>query len=190
MAGYQPANDTDEGDAMSRRHGGRKHQRERSDLIGEHPFGDAGQLMFACLFFVVWGLDTFLLKATIWLNPHIPLWARIAFGSALLVASGYLAAKGLSIVFGEIRDQPRVIRKSVFGVVRHPIYLSEIVLYLGFLVISLSFAAAMVWAGAFLFLHFISHYEERLLLQRFGDDYARYMREVPMWLPRLWKRPR
>jgi protein-S-isoprenylcysteine O-methyltransferase Ste14 len=159
----------------------------RSDLVGEHPFGDAGQLMFACLFFVVWGLDTFVLKATTWLNPHIPLWVRIAFGLGLLVVSGYLAAKGLSIVFGETRDQPRVIRKSVFAVVRHPIYLSEIVLYLGFLVISLSLAAAVVWASAFLFLHFISRYEERLLLQRFGDDYARYMREVPMWIPRLRK---
>jgi protein-S-isoprenylcysteine O-methyltransferase Ste14 len=161
----------------------------RSDLVGEHPFGDAGQLMFACLFFVVWGLDTFVLKATTWLNPHIPLWVRIAFGLGLLVVSGYLAAKGLSIVFGETRDQPRVIRKSVFAVVRHPIYLSEIVLYLGFLVISLSLAAAVVWAAASLFLHLISRFEERLLLQRLGDDYARYMREVPMWIPRFWKPP-
>jgi protein-S-isoprenylcysteine O-methyltransferase Ste14 len=143
--------------------------------------------MFACLFFVVWGLDTFLVKATTWLNLYVPVWVRIAFGLTLLVVSGSLAAKGLSIVFGETRDQPHVISKSVFGVVRHPIYLSEIVLYLGFLVISLSLAAAVVWAATFVFLHFISRYEERLLLQRFGDDYARYMREVPMWIPRLSK---
>jgi hypothetical protein len=59
-----------------------------------------------------------------------------------------------------------VIRESVFGVVRHPVYLSEILFYLGLLMLSLSLA-----------------YEEKLLLARFGKDYAKYKREVPMWLP-------
>jgi len=39
-----------------------------------------------------------------------------------------------------------------------------------------------------LFLHYISKYEEKLLLSRFGEDYTKYMKEVPMWLPRFWKR--
>ena len=173
---------------MTRKHARGRAHHDRSDQIGEHPSGDAGQLVFALLFFAVWGMDTFLWKGTTMLNAYVPIWVRVPLATLLLVASGYLAAKGLSIVFGETREQPSVIRKSVFGVVRHPVYLSEVVLYLGFLVISLSLAAAVVWAAAFVFLHMISRYEERLLLQRFGDDYARYMLEVPMWVPRLWKR--
>jgi protein-S-isoprenylcysteine O-methyltransferase Ste14 len=81
-----------------------------------------------------------------------------------------------------------VIRKGVFGVIRHPVYLSEILLYLGFLMLSLSMAAAGVWAITILFLHYISKYEEKLLLSRFGDDYTKYIQEVPMWLPRFWKK--
>jgi protein-S-isoprenylcysteine O-methyltransferase Ste14 len=53
--------------------------------------------------------------------------------------------------------------------------------------ISLSLAAAFVWGIAILFFHYISRHEERLLLARFGEEYERYMREVPMWIPRLWK---
>jgi protein-S-isoprenylcysteine O-methyltransferase Ste14 len=106
----------------------------------------------------------------------------------LLVVSGYLAKTGLSIVFGEKREKPIVIRKSVFNVVRHPIYLSEILLYLGLLMLSISLAALVVLLIAIIFLHYISRYEERLLLARFGEEYREYMQEVPMWTPRLQKR--
>jgi len=91
-------------------------------------------------------------------------------------------------VFGEQRENPTVIRKGVFGVIRHPMYLSEIILYLGLLIMSMSLAATVVWVIAIGFLYYISKYEERLLITRFGEDYERYMREVPMWFPRLWKR--
>ena len=48
--------------------------------------------------------------------------------------------------------------------------------------------AELVCGVAVLFLHHISRYEERLLLARFGEAYAQYMEEVPMWIPRLWQR--
>ena len=35
------------------------------------------------------------------------------------------------------------------------------------------------------FLYYLSRYEEKLLLKRFGDGYRTYMREVGMWTPRL-----
>jgi protein-S-isoprenylcysteine O-methyltransferase Ste14 len=70
-----------------------------------------------------------------------------------LIVSGYLAKKGLAIVFGEKIEKPAVIRKSVFGAVRHPIYLGEILFFLGFLGLSLSLAATAVWVVAVAFLH-------------------------------------
>jgi protein-S-isoprenylcysteine O-methyltransferase Ste14 len=173
---------------MARKQVEKEQRQHQSDLSGEHPLGDAGQLVLAGLFFVIWVADSFALKYTTWLNHYVPLAVRVPLGVVLLVASGYLAKMGLSIVFGQERQEPGVIRKSVFGIIRHPIYLSEIVLYLGLLVISLSLAAAVIWGIAVLFLHHISRYEERLLLARFGDEYAHYMQEVPMWFPQLRKK--
>jgi protein-S-isoprenylcysteine O-methyltransferase Ste14 len=94
----------------------------------------------------------------------------------------------LRIVFGEVRQTPSVIRKGVFGVVRHPIYLSEVLLYLGLFLLNMSLAAAAILLGAAAFLYYLSRYEERLLLKRFGDDYRSYARDVGMWLPRLGRR--
>ena len=172
--------------AQQRTH--KKSHQQRDDLTGEHAVGDAGQLALAVLFVVTWVADTFFLKYTTFLNHAVPLAIRVPLGFILLVLSAYLAKTGLSIVFGEKRENPGVIRKSVFGVIRHPIYLAEILLYLGLLMLSISLAAVVVWVIAILFLHRISRYEESLLLARFGEEYAQYMREVPMWIPRLRKK--
>jgi len=173
---------------MTHQQAQKKVHQQRDDLTGEHVVGDAGQIVLACLFAATWIADTFFFKHTTFLNQYVPLYVRIPSGVVLLVISGYLARTGMSIVFGEERGKPGVIRMSVFNVVRHPVYLSEILLYLGLLVLSISLAAAVVWIIAIGFLHYISRYEEKLLLARFCEEYEQYMREVPMWIPRLRKR--
>ena len=157
----------------------------RDDLTGEHATGDAGQLVLFCLFSLTWTADSFFIQYTTVLNQVVPLAIRIPSGVILLVLAGYLVIRGLSVVFGEERAKPGVIRGGVFSVVRHPIYLSEILLYLGLLMFSMSLAAAIVCVVAMGFLHYISRYEEKLLLARFGGEYEEYMREVPMWIPRI-----
>lgn len=158
---------------------------QNKHLTGEHRLGDAGQIVLFVAFLAVWVADTFFLRYTTFLNGHLPLVVRIVIGIPFLVLSAYLARTGLNIVFGKERQSPTVIREGAFGVVRHPIYLSEILLYLGLLVFSISLAAAVIWLTAIGFLHYISRYEERLLLAQFGAEYERYMRDVPMWIPRL-----
>ena len=67
-------------------------------------------------------------------------------------------------------------------------HLSEILLYLGFLILSVSLVAAVVAISAIVFLYYISRYEERLLLTHLGDEYKQYMSEVPMWIPLFRKK--
>lgn len=161
---------------------------DRDDLTGEHTTGDAGQIILAILFIGIWIADTVFFHYTTFLNDYVPNLVRIPIGIIILILAGYLARKSLAIVFGEVRETPAVIRKSIFNKIRHPMYLSEILLYLGLLIISLSIAAMIIWIITIIFLHFISRHEEKLLLERFGEDYEKYMQEVPMWLPRLLKK--
>jgi protein-S-isoprenylcysteine O-methyltransferase Ste14 len=162
----------------------------RYDLAGEHKYGDAGQIVIALVFALVWIFDTFIFKYTTFLNQVISNNIRLPLGIFCLFISAFLAIKGLSIVFGEKRENPTVIRKSVFGVIRHPIYLSEIILYLGLLMISLSLAAALICLIALLFLHYIAKVEEKICLERYGEEYSHYMQDVPMWIPRIWRNVR
>jgi protein-S-isoprenylcysteine O-methyltransferase Ste14 len=162
--------------------------KHREHLTGEHSFGDAGQLILAVLFAAIWIADTFFLRYTTFLNQYIPLVVRIPCGIMIIVAALYLGKTALSIVFGKESESTGVIKKGAFGIVRHPVYLSETIIYLGLLVISMSLAALAVWIVVIGFLHYISSYEEKLLYKRFGEEYNMYKREVPMWFPRFCKK--
>ncbi|MFC2024098.1 methyltransferase family protein [Chloroflexota bacterium] len=162
-----------------------KRGQQRDNLTGEHRLGDRGQIIFACLFAAIWVSDSFFLDYSTFPTQYMLLSVRIPIGIILLALAGYLAGKGLSIVFGDKTHKPSVVQKSVFSVVRHPVYLAEILLYLGLLVLNMSLAALGVWIAAIIFLYYISRYEEKLLVKRFGDEYKQYMRRVPMWIPHI-----
>jgi len=154
------------------------------NLAGEHRLTDIGQLVMFILFAATWIPDIFLNYSN-FLNQYIPLAVKLPVGILLLILSGYIARTGLSIVFGKDTQVNGVIRKGVFRFVRHPIYLSEIILYFGLLIMNLSLAATGVWIAGIIFLHYVSRHEERLLLEKYGKEYEEYMKEVPMWFPRL-----
>ncbi|HKJ67670.1 MAG TPA: isoprenylcysteine carboxylmethyltransferase family protein [bacterium] len=157
----------------------------RADPIGEHPFGDLGQLVLLAIFLSVWIGDSFFLEYTTFVSEFIPDGVQIGLALMIFPVSGYFAAAGLHIVFGTEREQPEVIRKGVFGVVRHPIYLAAVLYYLGLLILSFSMLAFGVWIVILCFYQYLARYEERLLLKKFGEGYAAYMRQIPMWVPRI-----
>ena len=159
----------------------------KDNLTGEHRTGDIGQLILFCLFMGFWISDIFL-EYSGFLNEYVSLVVRLPIGILLLIMSGYMAVTGLSIVFGKKAQSQGVIRKGIFSFVRHPIYLSEIVLYLGLLGLNISLSAALIWVIAIFFLYYISRYEEKLLLAKFGKEYEKYMKEVPMWFPRFYRK--
>jgi protein-S-isoprenylcysteine O-methyltransferase Ste14 len=161
---------------------------ERNDLTGEHRLGDAGQLVLAIVFGAVWAVDSFVLGWTTFLNEIVPGWLRTSVGLIFVAVAGVLAFTSIRDVFGVKRDPPSVIRTGLYGIVRHPMYLSEVVLYLGLLFLSISLAAFVVWIAVIVFLRFLCVHEEKLLIDRFGDDYRDYMRVVPMWIPRTRRR--
>ena len=73
-----------------------------------------------------------------------------------------------------------------FSLLRNPLYLGNILLWLGF-----SISARLVWLAPFIVLllgieyHAIVRWEERLLESRIGPSYRDYTIRVPRWLPLL-----
>jgi protein-S-isoprenylcysteine O-methyltransferase Ste14 len=166
--------------STSHHHG---HHANRKDLAGEHKAGDAGQLILLLVFLAVWILDSFVLKYSTVLQQHIDWYFRIIPGAIILVIAGYLAKKGMDIVFGEKREKPEIISKGVFTIVRHPIYLGCILFYMGLICMTMSIVSTGLWILIILFYWFISRHEEKLLLSLFGSDYEAYQKKVPMLFP-------
>jgi len=161
----------------------KKSHQHRDDLIGEHVYGDIGQLIFLVIFLIVWIADSFIFRYSTFLTQYISNFIRFPIALVILIIAGLLARAGLNTVFGKKREEPYIITTGVFSFVRHPIYLASILFYLGFILLSLSLLSILVWILIIIFYYMISRYEEKLLIKAFGSAYGEYMRKVHMFLP-------
>lgn len=161
----------------------RKTHEHREDLAGEHKLGDIGQIILLIVFIIGLLADRFVLHFSLPLVQFLPSYLRVLISLPFFVFSFYLALFGLKTVFGEQREELVVIKSGVFSIVRHPIYLASILVYLGFIIISLSIIAFCIWVIIILFYYYISRYEERILVDKLGTQYEDYMRRVPMFIP-------
>jgi protein-S-isoprenylcysteine O-methyltransferase Ste14 len=157
----------------------------RPDVAGEHPLGDLFQGIFFLVFLAAIIIDRMTIKTYALISPYLPLWIRIIASILILWIAWMLAKSGLKVVFGEIREKPSVINEGVFSLIRHPIYLGSILMYLAALVLTLSLVAGALWIIIILYYHYLALYEEKLLINKFGDAYKRYKQQVPMWIPRI-----
>ena len=165
----------------------RKLHDDRDDLVGEHKFGDAGQVILFLIFFSVWFVDCFFYDISPKYFQNISVYVRVSIAVIVFIYAAYLAKASLKIIFDEVREKPEVISKGVYRYLRHPMYLAAILLYLSFLIYILSLAALLVLIGTFIFYHFIARYEEKLLLEQFGEEYNKYKESVSMWFPSFKK---
>ena len=159
----------------------------REDLAGEHVFGDTGQIILFFIFLIVWIADSFFLKYSVFIAEYIPLAVRIIAAGIVLIFSAYFAKSGLNIVFDEVREKAHVIRKGVFCRVRHPVYFGSILLYLGLFLFTLSMITLALCIIIIGFYYYISSYEEKILVEKFGKEYQDYMNKVPMFIPKIRK---
>jgi protein-S-isoprenylcysteine O-methyltransferase Ste14 len=75
-----------------------------------------------------------------------------------------------------------------FAFVRNPLYLGNILIYLGLGIMSFAWFPYLQIVAIVFFLfqyYFIVREEEKYLLEKFGDDYRIYLKNVPSFLPGL-----
>jgi protein-S-isoprenylcysteine O-methyltransferase Ste14 len=82
-----------------------------------------------------------------------------------------------------------LVSSGPFALVRNPLYLGNIAIWMGF-----ALTARLVWLAPVILIllgrvyHAIVRWEEQLLESRLGDDYREYASRVPRWFPRLSNR--
>jgi protein-S-isoprenylcysteine O-methyltransferase Ste14 len=109
----------------------------------------------------------------------------VAAGAALMTWS--MAAHCQAAPRGWAMDSrltpPYLLRRGPYRLSRNPMYAGEAVVWLGW---ALVYRRPAVWAGLAIqcaAFAAIARWEERQLLNRFGDDYRTYLEQVPRWVP-------
>ena len=151
---------------------------------GEHPLGDSGQLILLVLFLLIWVVDSFLLKISTFLADDISLYIRLVILGIILLCSVYLIRSGHAVV-SHGQHPSGVVSTGAFQYVRHPLYLGSIMFYLGLAVSTASLFSLVLVVLIFIFYNFIASYEEKLLDDRFHEEYRNYKIKTGKWVPRI-----
>jgi protein-S-isoprenylcysteine O-methyltransferase Ste14 len=115
-------------------------------------------------------------------------------GVAVLWVAGILAAAGVRamgrhlVAPAEVRPDTELITGGPFELVRHPLYDSIELLWVGGALALLSPPLAVVAVALAPALYLRAVAEERLLARHFGKAWAEYAGRVPMLVPRLRRR--
>jgi len=80
-----------------------------------------------------------------------------------------------------------LVRDGIYRVVRHPVYLTAAVAGIAFALVVNYLGVYILFVSAFPALYVITVLEEHELIERFGEEYRRYQREVPRLIPRWQK---
>jgi len=118
-----------------------------------------------------------------------PQWVWSGLGLMLMLAAiavNRLAVKELGRFWDRlvIQDGHHLVTSGIYRLVRHPIYTSYILLFLGHMILFQSFwATLLLGAVCALWFGIRIRIEEAMLLQQFGEEYERYMRRTKRLVP-------
>ena len=149
----------------------------------EFPHTDQILLLSAVLFFAVWISDSFVFRLSDRFVGVVPDVIRIAFFVGLEIPAIVLGFYSHEALFGNKPVKFTLITDGVFAHVRHPLYLSILLAYLGFFFSSMSLISLIPWICYAVLFDKMTSYEEEDLVRIFGDKYIEYSKRVPKWFP-------
>jgi protein-S-isoprenylcysteine O-methyltransferase Ste14 len=106
-----------------------------------------------------------------------------------LAIGGAVAVLGLMLrawSAGHIRKNAQLATSGPYAFTRNPLYLGSFLLGVGFTIASGQPLLGLLFAALFLGIYLpVMRVEAATLAELFGEDYARYARAVPLFVPRL-----
>jgi protein-S-isoprenylcysteine O-methyltransferase Ste14 len=123
-----------------------------------------------------------------WGNPPVSV-----VGITLLAVGGAVTAAGRAQLAGygsgvlHVDEDQMLVTSGVYGVIRHPIYGGGLIGVVGFYVAFRSLVVLV--AVTALYFAVIRHrllFEERMLVDKFGDEYREYMQKTKRLIPYVY----
>jgi protein-S-isoprenylcysteine O-methyltransferase Ste14 len=106
-----------------------------------------------------------------------------------LAIGGAIALPGLALrawATGHLRKNDALAMTGPYAYTRNPLYLGSFVMGVGFTVASGRFVLGILFAALFLGIYVpVMRVESATLAKLFGESYQRYLKAVPLFLPRL-----
>ncbi|HEX2995104.1 MAG TPA: isoprenylcysteine carboxylmethyltransferase family protein [Anaerolineales bacterium] len=135
---------------------------------------------------LIYSIDPRLME---WSALPLPFWLRW-FGFfigliALLLFSWVLRSLGQNFSTSlTINQKQTLVTRGPYRWVRHPMYTSFVLLWIGFLLLSVNWFIGLTGIAAFIWAIVVrTPKEEQMMIDRFGEEYIDYMKRTGRYLP-------
>ena len=112
-----------------------------------------------------------------------------SFGTIIIVRSFKSFSKKRFIGLqphDDLEDKEEFVVTGLHSYVRHPIYSGTVLMFLGFFFFEPTLSSVIHFAMLLFYLPFGVHYEEKKLIELYGEKYIQYKRMVPSIIPQKW----
>ncbi|HBL17894.1 MAG TPA: hypothetical protein DD417_14375 [Elusimicrobia bacterium] len=121
------------------------------------------------------------------LSSRLPMpvfWTLLPFWSLWVLISAWVHRH--QVVWSAQRVE-HLVKAGPYSVIRHPIYVADIVLCVLLFLVTPTLRSLVVFGGAALVFLSWARLEDQVLRRRFGTEWALYADQVPAFIPRLSK---
>ncbi|MFW9999692.1 MAG: methyltransferase family protein [Candidatus Hodarchaeota archaeon] len=163
---------------------GKRHEGHEREI----PHGHIYHAVMPIVFVLMWILDSIIFKISTILNNYVPFIIRLilfilVFGIALIFIE--LSHRAL---FKSHKPSDSLITNGILGHVRNPMYSGILLIYVAFILLSISIISIFLFIPVFLVYNWMANFEENILEDMFGDEYIQYKKRVPKWIPNPFKK--
>lgn len=146
-------------------------------------------LVFFALFLIAGAIEPIWLLASSTLTTYLG-FMLATFGTIISVKSMKHVAAGRFLGLkphDDLQVNEPLITKGWYGYMRHPLYAGLILIFLGYFLYVPNLASLIHLLALLLYLPFGIYFEEKKLLEQYGQAYIRYQNKVPPLIPRFKK---
>jgi len=132
----------------------------------------------ATLWYLISPFTGYELFVTIFLSVILPI------SNVIIISSIFLIVFGWRKIF---KAKGQLVTDGIYRHVRHPQYLGFILLTFGIDFLWVTFSTLILWPVLVVLYYRLAKEEEKIIEEKYGEEYRRYANEVPMLLPNLRK---
>ncbi|MBY8992729.1 MAG: isoprenylcysteine carboxylmethyltransferase family protein [Candidatus Lokiarchaeota archaeon] len=153
----------------------------------EHQKSHIIQLFAMIIFFIIWIIDSFIFTFSTILTGYIPIIIQIIGFISFLPLGLILSFRAGHVIF-QAENSNKLITTGILSHTRHPLYLGVLIIYVGFIFLTMSLISIVGLIIAFLLYNYIASFEENELIEIFKEEYLEYKKRVPKWIPSIRSR--
>jgi protein-S-isoprenylcysteine O-methyltransferase Ste14 len=154
----------------------------------EIPHAHIYHALMPVAFFIIWLLDSNIFRISIILNDFVPFLIRLVLFILVIVSAITFIMVSHRTLFKSHEAPNSLITNGILGYVRNPMYFGILLIYVAFILLSISLISIGLFFIIFLVYNWMVNFEEKILENMFGKQYLEYRNKVSKFIPNPFKK--